>query len=99
MEHQDKTQSQRGDQDRPNRESNMERAEGSRDTVNPDLAGNQGGRGTGTMANRDTELPEAAVGQAEEQGGGISNRPLEEEQERQENLPPRGERREDGKEQ
>jgi hypothetical protein len=84
MEHQDKTQSQRGDQDRPNRESNMEKAEGSRprDSELP----------------QDSELPEEVVGQSDEQAGGISNRPLDEEQGRQENLPPRGERRENWKE-
>jgi hypothetical protein len=85
------------DQERPNRESNMEPAEGSRDSGNSTLAGNQGGRGTSTM-HRGSDLTEEAVGQNDEQGGGISNRPLDEEQGRQENLPPRGERRDNWKE-
>lgn len=97
MQHDDRTQSQRADQDRPNRQSNMEPAEGSRETVNSNIAGNEGGRGSSTR-DRGGELTEEAVGQPDEQGGGISNRPLDEEQDRQENLPPRGERRENWKE-
>jgi len=54
----------------PNRASNMEKAEGSRDTVQSD---------TDTKA----------------EGGGISNRPSGEEVERQQNLPPRGDRKGD----
>jgi hypothetical protein len=98
----------RREQERPNRESNMEPAEGSRENTNvdDDLAGNQGGRGTSTMHNNErgeaqSELPPATFGADEEDSdsaGGISNRPLEEEQGRQENLPPRGERRENWKE-
>lgn len=93
MEQHDKTQSDRDEQDRPNRESNMEKAEGSRDAVKREDAGNQGTVGTAGRENRESDLPEAAVGQAEDQGGGISNRPLDEEKDRQEQLPPRGERR------
>ena len=62
MDHNDRTQSNRGDQDRPNRESNMVPAEGSRETT----------------------LTEEAVGQNDERGGGISNRPVSEEREREE---------------
>jgi hypothetical protein len=104
MEHNDKMQSNRGDQDRPNRDSNMEQAEGSSETANSDVAGNRGGRGTSTMnrgtstMNRGSELTEEAVGQSDDQGGGISNRPLEEEEGRQEQLPSRGERRDNRKE-
>jgi hypothetical protein len=47
--------------------------------------------------NEGGELTEEAVGQPDE-GGGISNRPIGEEQARQESLPPRGERRENWKE-
>lgn len=50
---------------------------------------------------RASEVPPAAFGEGEhgeENAGGISNRPLDEEQGRQENLPPRGERRENWKE-
>jgi len=92
------------EKERPNRESDMEPAEGSRETVNEEIAGNQRGRGTETMRREDREprgasdLPEESFGQQPEHGGGISNRPLEEEQDRQENLPPRGERRENWKE-
>jgi hypothetical protein len=96
MEHDDKTQSHRAEQDSPNRESNMEKAEGSREAVNADLAGNQASRGS-AMKNDESELPEEAVGQADDPAGGISNRPLDEEQERQEQVPPRGERRENWK--
>jgi hypothetical protein len=48
-----------------------------------------------------SELPAAAFGEgadAADNAGGISNRPLDEEHGRQENLPPRGERREEWKE-
>lgn len=69
------------DQTTPNRASNKEKAEGSRDRTS------QGGS---------SEVPPAAFGEkGSEQGSGISNRPIDEEQERQENLPPRGERRDD----
>jgi hypothetical protein len=52
---------------------------------------------------RDTSIPnqasnkEKAEGSRQnvEDGGGISNRPIEEEQERQDNLPPRGKSRDD----
>jgi hypothetical protein len=54
------------DDSMPNRSSNMEQAEGSRDTV----------RGSDT-------------------GGGITNRPLEREQEEQERLPERGQSKSD----
>lgn len=50
---------------------------------------------------RSNEVPPAAFGEGDhdtDNAGGISNRPLEEEQTRQENLPPRGERRENWKE-
>ena len=71
MKQHDKSPSHHGEPDRPNRESNMEKVEGSR-----------GG-----------ELTEEAVGQSE-QGGGISNRPLGEERNRQDHVPDRGKRRE-----
>lgn len=96
MQHSDRTQSEQAEQDRPNRESNMEKAEGSRETVNTDTAGNQGEGGS--RMDRGGELTEEAVGQPDEQAGGISNHPLDEEQRRQQQLPPRGERRENWKE-
>ncbi len=92
MAHQDKSPSRRGDQDRPNRESNMEKAEGSRDAST--IPDNEGG----LSDENNGGLTEEAVGQSDEHGGGISNRPLDEEQSRQENVPPRGERREQLKE-
>jgi hypothetical protein len=99
----------RHEEDESNPKSRMEKAEGSRDNVNVDdeMAGNQGGRGTSTLhrdresSRDDSELPPESFGQGErghDQGGGISNRPVDEEQGRQENLPPRGERRENWKE-
>jgi hypothetical protein len=87
MRHEDKAKTDRVEQDRPNRDSNMEPAEGSRGNTNVE-------RGQ-------SELPPAAFGEAEQDrdnAGGISNRPLGEEQGRQENLPPRGERRENWQE-
>jgi hypothetical protein len=60
------------DQDRPNRESNMEPAEGARDNA------------------RGSELPPESFGE----GGGITNRPIEEETRNQEQVPPRGQRKE-----
>ena len=66
------------DQDMPNRQSNMEPAEGSRSE-----AGN--GRGTDQEHNR-------AEGDSsgKPRAGGITNRPLEREQCEQEQLPERG---------
>jgi hypothetical protein len=103
MHHEDKAQTHRAEQDRPNRESNMEPAEGSRGNTNVggETAGNQGGRGTATMHHAErgsSDLPSAAFGEGDEDAddaGGISNRPLGEEQDRQDNLPPRGERRDE----
>jgi hypothetical protein len=69
------------DQATPKRASRVERAEGSRETPS------QG---------EESGVPPAAFGErGSEQAGGISNRPVHEEQERQESLPPRGERRDD----
>ena len=68
------------DQDMPNRQSNMEPAEGSR-------TNSESGRGTGGERNR---------GERESPGrgnsGGITNRPLDREQCEQEQLPERGEK-------
>jgi hypothetical protein len=89
MQRNDATQPEGAEHDRPNRQSNTEKAEGSRE--------NQEGRETAT-ADEGGELTEEAVGQPDDQAGGISNRPFDEEQERQEPLPPRGERRENWKE-
>jgi hypothetical protein len=40
--------------------------------------------------NPESELPESSFG---ESGGGITNRPLEEEEQNQDRVPPRGERK------
>lgn len=67
------------DQQHPNPASEKEKAEGSRENAN---------------APRGGELPPESFGEGGD-GGGISNRPVGEEQGRQANVPPRGERRDD----
>ena len=71
------------EKNQPNPASRKEQAEGSRENTNPPRGG---------------ELPPESFGEGGGQGGGISNRPIGEEQERQQNLPPRGERRRDEEE-
>jgi hypothetical protein len=67
------------DQDMPNRQSNMEPAEGSRSHT-------EGGRGTAGERNRgERESPRR------DNSGGITNRPLDRERCEQEQLPERGE--------
>jgi hypothetical protein len=66
-------------EDMPNRASNMEPAEGSRDTAT------NGGKDLGTSSDR-AMFDDRAGGEA----GGITNRPLEREQEEQNRLPERG---------
>jgi hypothetical protein len=65
------------EKDIPTRSSDMEKAEGDRWTSDPD---------TVEVADRYSE----GVGDVDEGTGGISNRPLPEEVERQHNLPKRG---------
>ena len=65
------------DKDRPNRASNIVKAEGDRWTSDPDAV---------EVADRYTE----GVGKVNENTGGISNRELSEETDRQGNLPGRG---------
>jgi hypothetical protein len=65
-------------QDMPNRQSNMEPAEGSRST-------SESGRGSEGERNR------AGTGTSRSNSGGITNRPLDREQCEQEQLPERGE--------
>jgi hypothetical protein len=60
------------DQNIPNQASNMEQAEGSRETVDATLDQQEGSAG------------------GDQAGGGITNRPLDEEIENQRDLPPRG---------
>jgi hypothetical protein len=64
------------DKDTPTRSSNMEKAEGDRDTV------------ADTDSNRRSEW-----GEGTSEGGGITNRPLGEELDNQEQLPERGDRK------
>jgi hypothetical protein len=61
----------------PNRAANVEKAEGSREETESGVG---------------SEVPPEAFGEQEE-GGGISNRPLDEEVDRHERVPARGERR------
>jgi len=68
------------DNDTPGRSSNEEKAEGSRWTSDPD---------TVEVSDRYTE----GIGETNENSGGSSNRPLEEEIDRRHNLPGRGTRR------
>ena len=60
------------DPERPNRSSNMEKAEGDRETV----------------GNVDTPR-QSEWGEGTSQGGGITNRPIGEEAETQQDVPPR----------
>ncbi|PYR94041.1 MAG: hypothetical protein DMF84_07415 [Acidobacteria bacterium] len=64
------------EKDTPTRSSNMEKAEGDRDTV----------------ANTDTTR-RSEWGEGTSEGGGITNRPLGEEMENQEQVPERGDRK------
>jgi hypothetical protein len=64
------------DKDIPTRSSNMEKAEGDRDTV------------ANTETNRRSEW-----GEGTSEGGGITNRPLGEEVENQQQVPERGDRK------
>jgi len=67
------------DQDTPNRQSNMEQAERSRDT------NSESGRGADGERNRMDNEPSR-----QDNSGGISNRPLDRERCEQEQLPERG---------
>ena len=72
-----------GEQRIPNHAANQEQAEGSRDTVNAndERASEERDR----FDNSDTQS-----GQRDEQTGGITNRPLDEELANQREVPPRG---------
>jgi hypothetical protein len=70
----------RKDQDVPNRQSNMEQAEGSRGKDE-----STGERGSGSEQDRSQ-----GRGRSGDESGGISNRPLDEERHRQSRLPERG---------
>jgi hypothetical protein len=66
-------------EDMPNRSSNMEPAEGSRESVN----------------NRSSESDSSSQGPGTAHGGGISNRSLDRERCEQEQVPDRGESQSD----
>ena len=70
------------DQDSPNQNANKEPAEGSRETV-------RGNQGQGPQGGQDTGRNEYPRTEGE-QGGGITNRPLDRELEEQSQVPPRG---------
>ena len=72
------------DKQTPTRASNMEKAEGSRWTSDPD---------TVEVADRYSE----GIGGTNENSGGMSNRPLEEGVDRQHTLPDRGTGRNEGR--
>jgi hypothetical protein len=73
------------DENIPNQASNMEPAEGSRETVDANFDKQQGSSQKGGN--------QAGGNQA---GGGITNRPIDEEIENQRDLPPRGEAKKPG---
>jgi hypothetical protein len=66
----------------PNQAANQEQAEGSRETVNANVEDSED---RDRFDNSDTQS-----GQRDEQAGGITNRPLDEEIANQRELPPRG---------
>jgi hypothetical protein len=78
-------------QERPNRESFQDPAEGSREKttggseLSPEAFGERNRHGFEPVEHQDDRETEA--------GGGVSNRPIEEEIHNQENVPPRGERK------
>ena len=72
-----------GEQRIPNQAANKEQADGSRETVNANEAVDSAERDR--FDNSDTP-----AGQRDEQAGGITNRPLDEEIANQRELPPRG---------
>lgn len=71
------------DQDRPNQSANQEPAEGSRETVEANLAEDDAARDRFD----DSDTPH---GDRDAAAGGITNRPLDEEIENQREVPERG---------
>lgn len=67
----------------PNQAANQEQAEGSRDTVNANDSNESEGRDR--FENSDTQS-----GERDDEAGGITNRPLDDEIANQRELPPRG---------
>ena len=87
----------RKDQDVPNRQSNMEQAEGSRrnsqDDLDRDIDRSDMGSGMGSKHERgfgSEQDSSTRRDRSDEKAGGISNRPLDEERDRQNRLPERG---------
>ncbi len=78
------------DEMRPNQASNKEKAEGSRENVNLGTdAGNPLERGSGQVSHPDRPLKDEQQGDTDN-AGGITNRPLSEEEKQEHKLPPRG---------
>ncbi len=74
------------DEMRPNQAANKEKAEGSRENVNLGTdAGNPMERGSGQVSQ-----PERPIEPDEDTAGGITNRPLSEEERSQNAVPSRG---------
>jgi hypothetical protein len=73
------------EQNNPNKESAQEPAEGSRET-----AAANAGADAGARERFDTNRAQRGERGEDEDAGGITNRPLEEEIENQRDLPPRG---------
>ncbi len=79
------------DEMRPNQASNKEKAEGSRENVNVGTgASNPMERGGGQESSQPVTTGE------QDDAGGISNRPLSEEERLDEELPPRGQAKKGG---
>jgi hypothetical protein len=92
-------------QDEPNRQSNMEPAEGSRETANDSMRNSESGQDLGTSSDRammtdrqseqrhrtsEEDQRPGGPEQGRDNAGGITNRDLEREMSEQEQLPPRG---------
>ncbi len=74
----------------PDQVANREQAEGSRETVNANTEGTSDER-------KRIDHSDTQSGQRDEQAGGITNRPLDEEIANQREVPPRGEVKVPGK--
>ena len=81
------------DKDMPNRQSNMEKAEGSRESVLSDTESFERGTGKGSERAREQsgmERDRGSDAQERDEASGISNRGIGREQEEQRHLPERG---------
>ena len=80
------------EQARPNQSANQEQAEGSRENITGSGAG--GRDASGPTSDRSSQGTTSGFS-SEDAGGGITNRPLDEEQENQAAVPPRGQNKHD----